>query len=94
MEKMNVYEEMEKRAKARELENWTEENKEAIRSIQPILYKIQNKIPVFFNITKFQEWGLVYGRDQYFINAYGNKERLKTNWYLTELGKAALNLIF
>ena len=64
-----------------------------IKKLQVTLGKIDRKEPVFFGIVDFQEKGLVHGIDRYYTNAYGNKERLKTDWYLTDKGKQILNTI-
>ena len=64
-----------------------------IKTIQKTLFRIQNKERFFFNITQYQEMGLVYGKNEYYTNAAGNKERLKTHWYLTDKAKQILNVI-
>ena len=71
----------------------THNDRKTIKKIQSILFKIDNKMPIFFNITQFQNMGLVKGRNQYYIDAAGNKQRLKTNWFLTEKGKRTLNAV-
>ena len=71
----------------------TAEEKTTIKKLQSVLFKIDSKIPVFFNITQYQKMGVVKGINQYYKNSAGNKERLKTNWHLTQKGKQILNTI-
>ena len=70
-----------------------QEEKQRILDLQTILLKIDTKQVVFFNITIFQNMGLVKGRNVYGTSpTSGNKIRIKTNWYLTEKGRRILNI--
>lgn len=64
-----------------------------IKTIQNTLLRIQNRERFFFNITQYTKMDLVYGKNEYYTNSAGNRERLKTHWYLTDKGKQILNII-
>lgn len=63
---------------------YSEKEKAAARRLQAILLSIQEKRPVFFNITQFESLGLV--------RAHGKTLDNTTNWVLTEKGKSFLNV--
>ena len=69
----------------------TENDKKNLREVQTTLLRIKNKEKFFFNITRLEKLGLIKSVDRYYINAYGNKERLKTDFYLTEKGNLLIN---
>ena len=71
----------------------TKENKLAIKKVQSVLFKIDTKQKVFFNIVEYQKMGLVKGRNKYYKDSSGNKQRLTINWFLTDKGKQILNTI-
>lgn len=63
---------------------YSEEEKAAVRRLQATLLSIQEKSPVFFNITQFQKLGLV--------RVHGKTIDNKTNWVLTEKTRSFLNV--
>ena len=67
--------------------------KPTIRKLQATLTKIDQKIPCFFNITQFQNMGLVKSRKIYCINTAGNKEVFKHEYYLTDKARQILNVM-
>lgn len=71
-------------------------NTEQIKSIkeaQRVLLSISLGKPVFFNITQYQNMGLVRGQDVYGVDATGNRERVRTDWFLTTKGKMILDQV-
>lgn len=71
----------------------TIEEKKTIREMQQILTKIDNKIPVFFNITQYTNMGLVRSQKKWGINAVGNKIEIGMNYFLTEKARKYLGVI-
>jgi len=71
---------------------FTEQDKQNIRKLQATLLKIDQKIPVFFNITDFQKRGLVKGKGEYTTHM-GKRTKIKTTWHLTAKGKVFLNVV-
>lgn len=69
----------------------TKKDKSAIKKIQSVLFKIDTKQKVFFNIVQYQKMGLVRGRNKHYKDSSGNKQWLTTNWFLTDKGKQILN---
>jgi hypothetical protein len=63
------------------------ENIEIIRKLQATLTKIDNNIPVFFNIVQYQNLGLVYPTDKHGKDAVGNDVVIGTRWHLTDKAK-------
>lgn len=63
---------------------YSEKEKAAARRLQAILLLIQEKRPVFFNVTQFKRLGLV--------REHGKTIDNKTNWILTEKAKRFLNV--
>ena len=61
-----------------------EKEKAAARRLQATLLSVQEKRPVFFNITQFESLGLV--------RAHGKTLDNTTNWVLTEKAKSFLNV--
>lgn len=57
---------------------------EQARKLQATLFAIDKKIPVFFNITQYQELGLVKEK--------GKRADGKTNWVLTPKAKKFLTV--
>lgn len=71
----------------------TAEQIQSIKEVQRVLLSISLGKPVFFNITQYQSMGLVHGKDVYANDAVGNRQRIRTDWYLTEKGKMILNTV-
>ena len=66
------------------MKKYTESELANARKLQAILLKIDQKIPVFFNITVFVNSGLV--------REFGKTADDKPNWVLTERAKRFLNV--
>lgn len=58
-----------------------------IRTIQATLIKIDSGVPVFFNITQYENMGLVYSTQKHGNDVYGNKTVIGHKWHLTEKAK-------
>ena len=69
------------------------EDIEQIRKIQAVLTSIQNKVPVFFNLTLYKRYGLVYTTNKKAVNAQGNIINCGTNFLLTKKAKQYLNVV-
>jgi len=63
----------------------TQEQKKALLKTQAVLVKIANKQPVFFNITTYQNLGLV--------KSFGTNSNNTTNWVLTQKGKMLISVV-
>ena len=71
-----------------------EEEKQIIRKLQSDLIRIDNKERFFFNITNFEKMGLIKQKEVYSTrNARGNKERIRTDYYLTAKARNYINII-
>jgi hypothetical protein len=68
------------------------ETRKAIVKIQNTLIKIDNKQPVFFNITTYQNKGLVYSKNHYCIDSSGNRVIKNTSWHLTPKAKQLISV--
>jgi hypothetical protein len=60
---------------------------EVIRKLQATLIKIENQVPVFFNISNYQDLGLVYSSCKWGKDAVGNDVVIGTRWHLTDKAK-------
>ena len=60
---------------------------EVIRKLQATLIKIDNQVPVFFNIANYQSLGLVYPTDKWGKDSTGNDVVIGTRWHLTDKAK-------
>jgi hypothetical protein len=60
---------------------------EVIRKLQATLIKIENQIPVFFNIANYMSLGLVYATDKHGKDSAGNDVVIGTRWHLTDKAK-------
>jgi hypothetical protein len=70
-----------------------EQTKKTIRKLQSDLQRISNGERFFFNITQFQNLGLVKPRDIHYKDASGNDAIERTEWILTPKAKQYLNMI-
>ena len=74
-------------------EAMSEEDKKRVRKLQSDLQRIDNGERFFFNITQFQNMGLVKSRDVHYKDATGNDAIKRTEWYLTPKAKEYLKII-
>ena len=73
--------------------NLNETDKNNLKELQTTLIRINRGERFFFNITRLEKMGLIKLVDRYFTNAYGNKERLRTDFYLTDKGKRIIEVM-
>ena len=69
------------------------ETKDTIRKLQANLLRIKNGEKFFYNLTQYKNLDLIYTRDKWHVNAYGQKVRIGCNVYLTDKGKRILNTV-
>jgi len=64
-----------------------------IKEVQNILLKIDNGQDVFFNISQYEQLGLVKRRRTWGLDPWGNRACLSVKFYLTNKAKRYLNLV-
>jgi hypothetical protein len=69
-----------------------EETKNTIRKIQSDLIRIDNGERFFFNITNYENLGLIKERDIMGKDSTGNKVRIRTEYYLTDKAKQYIKM--
>ena len=65
----------------------TKELRQTISRLQANLIRIDNGERFFFNITQYKNLGLVWEKDVYYTDSTGDKERLRTDYFLTDKAK-------
>jgi hypothetical protein len=71
----------------------TNEQRDIIRKLQMDLIRIDNGESFFFNISNYKNLGLIKERNEYYIDGWGDKEVLKTHYYLTPKAKQYIKVM-
>lgn len=70
----------------------TTQEKQQIRKIQSILQSIENGTPKFFNVTQYENLGLVTTKKKWGYDSSGNKVEMGCTFHLTAKAKMYLNV--
>lgn len=66
---------------------------ESVRKLQAVLQSIQNGTPKFFNISQYENLGLVVVKKKWGVDSVGNKAEIGYTYHLTPKAKMFLNVV-